>query len=159
MSTLFNGQKNNRMTSLVRMLFSGVILLSVISFISYSNAGKTQLAKANKAGFVTEMNMLPVGGDAELGKALFQAKACFACHGMNGEGNALGPNLVDGFAKHGCKEADLIKVINKGVPGTAMVAFEAQLKPAEVKQLAAFILSLKGTKPANAKAPEGTKCL
>jgi cytochrome c oxidase cbb3-type subunit 3 len=157
MSTLFNGQKNNRMSTAVRLLFSGAILLSVVSFMSLSNseAGKTN---QNQASIVGEMNMLPLGGDAELGKALFQAKACFACHGMNGEGNALGPNLTDDFSKQGCKEADIMKVINKGVPGTAMVAYEAQLKPAEVKQLAAFVLSLKGTKPANAKAAEGTKC-
>ncbi len=157
MSTLFNGQKNNRMSTAVRLLFSGAILLSVVSFMSLSNseAGKTN---QNQASIVGEMNMLPLGGDVELGKALFQAKACFACHGMNGEGNALGPNLTDDFSKQGCKEADIMKVINKGVPGTAMVAYEAQLKPAEVKQLAAFVLSLKGTKPANAKAAEGTKC-
>ena len=158
MSTLFNGQKNSRMSTIVRLFFSGAIILSVVSFVTLSNSGKNTVVNKNQASVVTELNMLPLGGDAELGKALFQAKACFACHGMNGEGNALGPNLTDDFSKQGCKEADIMKVINKGVPGTAMVAYEAQLKPAEVKQLAAFILSLKGTKPANAKAAEGTKC-
>lgn len=104
-----------------------------------------------------EMNM-PVGDDVEAGKALFTAKACFACHGMNGEGNALGPNMTDNFAKHGCSEEEMTKVIAKGVPGTAMVPYEAQLKPEEIKQLVAYIISLKGSNPANAKAAEGNEC-
>jgi len=103
-------------------------------------------------------SVLPVGDDVEAGKALFQAKACFACHGMNGEGNQLGPNLTDNFTKHGCNEEDYIKVITNGVPGTAMVAYKAQLKPEEIKQLAKFVASLKGSNPANAKAPEGEEC-
>jgi cytochrome c oxidase cbb3-type subunit 3 len=106
----------------------------------------------------TNDNVVPVGDDVEAGKALYSAKACFACHGMNGEGNALGPNLTDDFTKQGCSEEDIIKVINKGVAGTAMVPYEAQLKPEEVKQLAKFIVSLKGSNPANAKAAEGEKC-
>lgn len=103
-------------------------------------------------------NNLPVGDDVEAGKALFSAKACFACHGMNGEGNQLGPNMTDDYYKHGCSEADLVKVITDGVAGTAMVPYGAQLKPEEIKQLAKYIISLRGTNPANAKAPEGEKC-
>lgn len=103
-------------------------------------------------------NVVPVGDDIAAGKALYTAKACFACHGMNGEGNQLGPNLTDDFAKKACTEEEIIEVINKGVAGTAMVPYEAQLKPEEVKQLAKFIVSLKGSNPANAKAAEGNKC-
>lgn len=104
-----------------------------------------------------EMN-LPLGDDIEAGKALFMSKACFACHGMNGEGNALGPNMTDNFTKQGCSEEDMIRVISKGVAGTAMVPYEAQLKPEEINQLVAYIISLKGSNPANAKAAEGEEC-
>lgn len=101
---------------------------------------------------------MPMSDDAEAGKALYTSKACFACHGMNGEGNQLGPNLTDDYGKNACDIEGYINVIKKGVPGTAMVSYEAQLKPEEIKQLAAFVASLKGTNPANAKAPEGKKC-
>lgn len=104
-----------------------------------------------------EMN-LPLGDDIEAGKALFMSKACFACHGMNGEGNALGPNMTDNFTKQGCSEEDMVRVISKGVAGTAMVPYEAQLKPEEINQLVAYIISLKGSNPANAKAAEGEEC-
>jgi cytochrome c oxidase cbb3-type subunit 3 len=36
-----------------------------------------------------------------------------------------------------------------------MISWQAQLKPADMQQLASFILSLKGTKPAGGKEPQG----
>jgi len=126
-------------------------------FINFNQKSRKLNSQVN-VSFAPEMNFAPAGSDADAGKTLFQTKACFACHGMNLEGNALGPNLIDNFSKHGCSAEEMTKVINKGVAGTAMVAFETQLKPEEVKQLVAFIISLKGSNPANAKAPEGEKC-
>lgn len=133
------------MKNSIKILFSLVLVLPIMAIAMINNPNN-------------EMNMNPVGDDLEAGKALFQAKACFACHGMNAEGNALGPNMTDNFTKQGCSEEDIIKVINKGVAGTAMVPYEAQLKPEEIKALAQYILSLKGSNPANAKAAEGEEC-
>ena len=132
------------MKALYKIIFTIVIILPLMAWAMVSNP-------------MDNLNM-PLGDDVEAGKALFTAKACFACHGMNGEGNALGPNMTDNFTKHGCSEEEMIKVIAKGVPGTAMVPYEAQLKPEEIKQLVAYIISLKGSNPANAKAAEGTEC-
>lgn len=133
------------MKNSIKILFSLALVLPFMAF--------TMINQPN-----SEMSMNPAGDDVEAGKALFQAKACFACHGMNAEGNALGPNMTDNFTKHGCSEEEIISVINKGVAGTAMVPYEAQLKPEEVKALAQFIISLKGSNPANAKAAEGEEC-
>ena len=36
-----------------------------------------------------------------------------------------------------------------------MIAWKAQLKPAQIAQVASYVLSLQGTTPANPKAPEG----
>lgn len=126
----------------IKIILAVIIALPIMAFTTFNSND----------------NALPVGDDIEAGKALYTAKACFACHGMNGEGNQLGPNLTDDFAKQACTEEEIIKVINKGVAGTAMVPYEAQLKPEEVKQLAKYIVSLKGSNPANAKAAEGDKC-
>ena len=156
MSKLFKGQKDNRMSSMVRLVFSLLIVASVVSFVSSYNQ-TTVLKTQVETSFTPEFNMMPAG-DVDAGKALFTAKACFACHGMNGEGNAIGTNLTDDFSKHGCTEEDLIKLITDGATGTTMVSYKAQLKPEEIKQLAAFIISLKGSNPANAKAAEGDKC-
>lgn len=126
------------------------IILSIALFVPI-----VALAMLNNPN--EEIN-LPAGDDVEAGKALWTGKACFACHGMNAEGNALGPNMTDDYYKHGCAEADIVKVITNGVAGTAMVPYASQLKPEEIKQLAKYVLSLRGTNPANAKAPEGEKC-
>ena len=36
-----------------------------------------------------------------------------------------------------------------------MIAWQAQFKPVDMQQVASFIMSLKGTKPAGGKAPQG----
>ena len=158
MSTLFKGQKDNRMSSIMRLLFSAVLVVSLVSFIGSAN-NHSVVAKAQvDASFAPDMGMMPLGGDVDAGKALFQAKTCFACHGTYGEGNAIGPNLTDNFSKHGCSVEEITKVITDGVAGTTMATYKAQLKPEEIKQLAAFVKSLQGTTPANAKAAEGAAC-
>lgn len=96
--------------------------------------------------------------DIEAGKALFMAKACFACHGMNAEGNAIGPNLTDDYTLHGCDFESTVKVIKNGVPAKGMTPYEGQLSQKEMEQLATYIGSLKGSNPANAKDPQGEKC-
>lgn len=88
------------------------------------------------------------------GKAVF-ATRCAACHLADG-GGSVGPNLTDNHWKNGRGDMpSIVKIIKKGVPGTAMVAWESQLSKDEVINSAVFIRSLKGTKPAVAKAPEG----
>lgn len=47
--------------------------------------------------------------------------------------------------------------INEGVPEKGMMSWKKQLNPLQVQQLTSFILSLKGTKPAGAKEPQGEK--
>lgn len=96
--------------------------------------------------------------DLEAGKALFMAKACFACHGMNGEGNAIGPNLTDDFFIYGCDFESTVKIIKNGAPAKGMTPYEGQLSQKEMEQLATYIASLRGSNPANAKDPQGEKC-
>jgi len=96
--------------------------------------------------------------DLEAGKSIFSEKACFACHGMNGEGNAIGPNLTDDFWIHGCNFTDVVKVIKNGVPAKGMTPYKDQLNAKQTEQLASYILSLRGSNPANAKDPQGKEC-
>ena len=41
-----------------------------------------------------EMAALTDPADLEEGANIYKEMSCFACHGMNGEGNAIGPNLT-----------------------------------------------------------------
>lgn len=91
----------------------------------------------------------------ESGKALF-AQNCVACHGANGEG-IVGPNLTDEFWIHGGKINNVFKTIKYGVPEKGMISWEKQLTPKQISDVSNYIESLKGTKPANPKAPQGVK--
>jgi mono/diheme cytochrome c family protein len=80
---------------------------------------------------------------------------CFACHLADGNAPMKEMNLADTEWKHGNKVADIVKVIEEGVPGTAMLSFKAQLTPEEIDGLARYVRSfdktLKPEKPAKKK--------
>jgi len=105
-----------------------------------------------------DMVLLTDATSIDEGKAIFKDMNCFACHGMNGEGNAIGPNMTDEFWLHGCKIQDLVTVIKNGVPAKGMTPFKGQLSDEKIQKVASYVLSLKGTNPANAKAAQGEKC-
>jgi len=88
------------------------------------------------------------------GKKIFTG-TCFPCHGAKGEGNAVGPNLTDKYWLHGGSIGEVFHTITNGVPDKGMQAWGKTFSPADVRNLASFILSLQGTNPANAKAPQG----
>lgn len=79
---------------------------------------------------------------------------CATCHGQLGEGGA-GPNLTDEYWLHGGSIKDVFSVIKYGVPAKGMIAWESQFSPAQLQEVASYILSLKGTNPPNGKAPQG----
>lgn len=79
---------------------------------------------------------------------------CLVCHGKAGEG-IVGPNLTDEYWIHGGAAGDIFKTIKYGVPSKGMLAWQGQLTPVQIQEVTSFIHTLKGTKPANAKAPQG----
>ena len=88
-------------------------------------------------------------------KGIFMAK-CATCHGQNGEGNS-GPNLTDDYWIHGNSVKDIFKTIKYGYPDKGMVPWKEHLNPPKIKAMATYILSLRGSLPPNAKAPQGEK--
>ena len=87
------------------------------------------------------------------GQAEFVAK-CAACHLADG-GGSVGPNLTDKYWLHGGSVQDVFKTIKYGVPAKGMIAWESQLTPTQMQNIASFILSLQGTTPATPKDPQG----
>ncbi len=109
------------------------------------------------AGSINE-NTVALTTDAtslESGKALF-LQSCVACHGQQGQGG-VGPNLTDEYWLHGGSLKAVFHTINEGVPEKGMMSWKKQYNPLQVQHIASFILSLKGTKPAGSKEPQGTK--
>lgn len=90
----------------------------------------------------------------EAGKKLFLG-ICNTCHGNNGEGNVVGPNLTDKYWLHGGSLQDVFRTIKAGVPEKGMQSWEKTYTPAEIRNLASFIMSLQGSNPVNAKEPQG----
>ncbi len=163
---------DNRMPPWLQSLFLATVLIAIgYSAYYFSGMGDLQIAELDKEialadiekkaylekvgstmdeNTVTQLTEI-VGIDA--GKAIFQEK-CTACHGTEG-GGGVGPNLTDKFWLHGGNIKNLFKVIKYGVPEKGMISWEKQLSPTDMQKVASFVLSLKGSKPANPKEPQG----
>ena len=112
---------------------------------------------ATLTNLVDENNVVASTDAATLagGKATFAQYCAPACHLANGEGN-VGPNLTDAYWIHGGGIKNVFKVIKYGVAEKGMISWKSQLKPSEIQAVASYILSLQGSNPPNAKAPQGT---
>ncbi len=91
----------------------------------------------------------------ESGKTIFNTN-CIACHGEHGQGT-VGPNLTDEFWLHGGSIADVFKTVKYGVPAKGMASWEKNMSSKNMAEVVNYIMSLKGSKPANPKAPQGEK--
>jgi cytochrome c oxidase cbb3-type subunit 3 len=93
------------------------------------------------------------------GQKIYKEMNCATCHGKNGGGNAIGPNLTDKYWLHGCKFEEVFSLIKNGFPTKGMTAFKGQLNDEKIQKVASYILvKFKGTNPADAKAPQGVLC-
>lgn len=108
----------------------------------------TEAIDENNVALVTEAAALSSG------ETIFK-RQCAVCHAQDG-GGGVGPNLTDDYWIHGGDIADLFVTIKYGVPEKGMISWESQLNPAEMRNVASYILvELVGTEPANPKAPQG----
>lgn len=90
----------------------------------------------------------------DAGKQIYNAN-CVACHAADG-GGLVGPNLTDDYWIHGGGIKNVFKVIKYGVTAKGMIAWQSQLNPNQMQEVASYVISLHGTTPANPKQPEGT---
>jgi cytochrome c oxidase cbb3-type subunit 3 len=109
----------------------------------------------NAANLVDESNVIMVETEARLlsGKAIF-TKSCAVCHSKDG-GGGVGPNLTDDYWIHGNKIADVFSTVKYGVPAKGMIPWKDQLNPAEMQNVASYVMTLVGTTPVKAKEPQG----
>ena len=90
----------------------------------------------------------------EVGKKQFTEK-CAICHGANGQGS-IGPNLTDDYWIHSKGDmAGILQSFRNGFPEKGMPPWGPLIPEDEQPKLAAYVMSLRGTNPADAKAPEG----
>jgi cytochrome c oxidase cbb3-type subunit 3 len=80
-------------------------------------------------------------------------KLCAPCHRADG-GGLVGPNLCDDYWIHGSNFVDNVTTIWNGVPAKGMITWKNYLKPDDIKAVASYIYTLRGTNPKNPKPPE-----
>ena len=113
-------------------------------------------AKEAMAQSVSEDVLQQVMSDASsvsAGADVFSQK-CVTCHLEKGQGS-IGPNLTDEYWIHGQGGLmDIFNTVSEGVPAKGMPAWSRQLSPVELRQVVAFVGTLRGTK-VDGKPPEG----
>lgn len=103
---------------------------------------------------VNTVELLTDASDLSAGESIFQSN-CVACHMADG-GGGIGPNLTDAYWINGGGIKNVFNTISEGGrPGKGMIAWKQSLKPAEMAQVASYVITLGGTIPANPKEAEG----
>ncbi len=91
----------------------------------------------------TAAALLAQPDDHAAGRRLFQ-RSCTGCHGENAKGGRA-PDLTSGNFRWGGADADLIRVIQKGIPGTLMPP--CPMPDDEARAIVAYLRSLKAAGP------------
>lgn len=107
------------------------------------------------AAEVDESNLAMVEDVAALkqGAQVFNLN-CAACHKEDG-GGGIGPNLTDEYWIHGGSLTDVYMTVKNGVPEKGMIAWKDMLSPEQMLNVSSYVMTLKGTTPANPKDPQG----
>ena len=115
-------------------------------------------ALAAKAGVQSDETIAAGARDAGAmakAKETFVAR-CAVCHGPQGQG-LIGPNLTDDYWLHGGRPTEILKIISDGVVEKGMIPWKDMLSPPEIRALAAYIGTLRGSNPPSPKPPQGDR--
>ena len=99
-------------------------------------------------GFIAAASLWGQNSDAANGKRLFEAKACYQCHGWRGQGGLAGPRL----AQTKLNLQGFRNVIRNPPPSNMPPYREAVLTDREVSELFAYVQSFPPPEPV-AKIP------
>lgn len=164
---------DNIMPPWLQLILYGTIIFAVVYIFVYHvyDIGKLPkeeyVAELQKAQLMKEARLKLVGASVDettvtqltdektmaAGKTIFIAR-CSPCHGQKAEGG-VGPNLTDDYWLHGGTVNEIFKTVKYGVPAKGMVPWQGVLKPDEMQTVVSFVMSLHGSNPPNAKAPQG----
>jgi len=116
-------------------------------------AKEAYLAKSKNSVDENTVKLLTDADDLAAGKKIFTT-VCAACHLADG-GGIVGPNLTDDYWLHGGSVQDVFKTLKYGWPEKGMKSWKDDYSPVQLAQIASFVKSLHGTKPATPKEPQG----
>lgn len=157
--------------TLIFLVTIAFAMFYVVHFFGYPDNGKDQKSEyeqkvaafeQKKALMRLEAGKSVVLSEAEIlasGAKLYTDKGCMACHGLNGEGNNIGPNLTDNYWINGCSEENITKMIRDGKPEKGMTPYKNMMTDEQMEYLARYLKqTLVGSEPANPKDPQGEVC-
>jgi cytochrome c oxidase cbb3-type subunit 3 len=91
------------------------------------------------------------------GESIFnsQTSLCASCHRPD-LGGLVGPDLTDDLWLHGCSVSEVVASIRTGYPTRGMLPYGSNsvLDDEQLRQVASFILSRRGSGPPNPKPPD-----
>lgn len=112
--------------------------------------------QAEQPASATPEQLAALAKDASVvavGKQAF-SQNCAACHRLDA-GGQIGPNLTDDYWLHGAAIDQIKKTVAEGVLEKGMPPWGKVLKPAQLDAVVAYVYTLHGTNPPDAKAPQG----
>jgi cytochrome c oxidase cbb3-type subunit 3 len=121
-------------------------------------ASERAAALAAKTGVQSDETIAAVARDAGAmakAKETFVAR-CAVCHGPQGQG-LIGPNLTDEYWLHSGRPTEIFRIISDGEVEKGMVSWKGVLSPQEIRELSAYIGTLRGSNPPNPKPPQGDR--
>ena len=127
-----------------------------ISVAQAKTEAAARLAAAGEEGGGIDESTVTFSDDQAIidsGKKIYDMQ-CASCHRNDGGGN-IGPNLTDAYWLHGGSISDIYSTIKYGVPQKGMIPWEPLLSPEQMRDVSSYIMTMAGSDPANAKAPQG----
>jgi len=144
---------------LVYHVFDALPLMHEEYDIVMEDARVAREAMMASAGNNIDENNVELSKEADVlarGKAIYD-RECVACHAPEGQG-LIGPNFTDNYYIHGGSIKDVFTTIKYGVPQKGMISWQSKLSPSDMRDVACYVISFRGTTPKNPpppKAPEG----
>ncbi len=90
------------------------------------------------------------------GREAFRAN-CVPCHGAEGEGAPVGPNLTDEYWLHGGGAERVYRSVNDGFIVRGMPAWGPTLGARRIQTLTAYLLTIRNRRVAGGRSPQGTR--
>lgn len=129
----------------------------IIGLIAYLHKLGRDIIPAEKGGAKKELTTPELLNDEAsimAGKEIYLVN-CAACHGAAGQGNAIGPNIIDNYWLHGGSNEDIYRSIHDGIPAKGMQAWKDLLTAEQLQKVYSFAVSIIGTQAPDARGPQG----
>ena len=163
---------DNRVPPWFNYLFYGSMVFALVYMLNFHVLGSSKLSLGEyqeelsaaalqrqvliaSQGAIDESKLTQLKDPAAIKSGMENFKKyCVSCHGAEA-GGIVGPNLTDQYWIHGGGIKNIYATIKMGVPAKGMISWQLVFTPKQIQELASFVLSLQGSHPVVAKAPQG----